>query len=93
MNQDIKTLELAKTYEAQGYFKDAFDMYVFLDTQASSQEIKAGIKRMELKLDEQKINGQNSADKNIAALFEKWVKLLVLKQRLDNFKKIKARLV
>jgi len=27
MSQELKTLELARIYESQGYYKDAFEIY------------------------------------------------------------------
>ncbi len=47
MNQDIKTLELARIYESQGYFRTAHKIYSFLDEQKTSNEIRAGLKRCE----------------------------------------------
>ena len=91
MTQDIKTLELAKIYESQGYYEDALEIYSFLNTKQTSNEIKAGLKRMEKSVEDK---GQNSLHKdNIPGLFEKWATLMFLKQRLDNFKKTKARLL
>ena len=49
MTQDIKTLELAKTYESQGYYEDALKIYSFLNDQETSTELSAGLKRMEKK--------------------------------------------
>ena len=97
MNQDIKTFELAKVYENQGYYKEAFEIYSFLNKEQTSSEIQAGLKRMEKKIKEE---GQDSDLKNsgskgekISILLEKWLNLMILKQRLINFKKIKARLL
>ncbi len=91
MTQEIKTIELAKLYESQGHHEEALDIYKTLDEQNSSAEIKAGVKRME-KLIESPGQGGSNPEKKISALFEKWLMLMVLKQRLNNFKKIKARL-
>ncbi|MBU8849454.1 MAG: hypothetical protein KOO64_07900 [Desulfobacterales bacterium] len=91
MSQDIKTLELARIYESQGYYKDAFEAYSFLDANQTSNEIKAGLKRMEKRMENE---GQKALpEENISRLFEKWLMLVILKQRLENFKKIKSRLV
>jgi len=103
MNQDIKTIELAKVYESQGYFQDALDIYTFLDGQETSSSIQAAIKRIEKRIqekgqvaDHQKENASDkmsSTDKNsVPELIEQWLMLMVLKQRLSAFKKIKARL-
>ena len=46
MSDELKTLELAKVYENQGYYEEAFEIYSFLDLKESSNEIKAGLERM-----------------------------------------------
>ncbi|WP_299982595.1 hypothetical protein [Desulfobacula sp.] len=89
MSQELKTLELAKIYESQGYYKDAFEIYSFLDTKETSNEIKAGLKRMEKRMEDK--GRKIHSEENISRLFEKWLMLMDLKQRLDNFKKIKSR--
>ncbi|MCD4677256.1 MAG: hypothetical protein K8S18_14865 [Desulfobacula sp.] len=90
MNNDLKTLELAKVYESQGYYKDALKIYSLLDANQTSNEIKDGLERMETKMKEQ--GSTLHSGENISRLFEKWLMLMVLRQRLDNFKKIKLRL-
>lgn len=90
MTQDIKTLELARVYENQGYYKDAHEIYLFLNEQGTTPEIQAGLNRMEKKMENEK--QEIYPEKKIAALFEKWLMLMVLKQRLGNFLKIKSRL-
>lgn len=50
MDQDINTLELARIYESQGYFRTAQKIYAFLDEQNTSTEIRAGLKRCEKKM-------------------------------------------
>jgi flagellin-specific chaperone FliS len=106
MSQDIKTCELAKVYENQGYYKEAFEIYSFLNTQhfntqhlnkqQALEEVQSGLKRMEKKMEEKKSDSDFkvgiSKEKKISMLLEKWLNLLILKQRLVNFKKIKARL-
>jgi len=96
MNQDMKTVELAKVYENQGYYKDALEIYSFLDKEKTSDEIKAGLKRMEKKIKEEipdsDFTKNISKEKKISMLFERWLNLVILKQRLINFKKIKSRL-
>lgn len=90
MSPDIKTLELAKVYEDQGYWEDALKIYLFLDEKMTSNENRAGIARMEKKMENQE--SKSLPEEKISKLFEKWLMLMVLKQRLDNFKKIKSRL-
>ena len=98
MSEDIKTLELAKIYESQGYFKDAFKIYSFLSSQEGSGEaksdkvlldIKEGLLRTKEKLETQE-SDSNSKD-NISRLFENWLMLMLLEKRLAVFKKIKSR--
>ncbi len=96
MNQDIKTFELAKVYENQGYYKEAFEIYSFLNKEQASHEIQAGLKRMEQKINEENqdfdLKKSKSKVEKISMLWEKWLNLMILKQRLNNFKRIKARL-
>jgi hypothetical protein len=96
MNQDIKTLELAKVYENQGYHKEAFEIYSFLNCEQDSDAVQEGLKRMEKKIEEEPnysdLQETISSKKKISLLLEKWLNLMILKQRLVNFKKIKARL-
>ena len=95
MSEDMKTVELAKVYENQGYYKDALEIYSFLDKEKTSDEIKAGLKRMEKKIKEEipdsDFTKSISKEKKISMLFERWLNLMILKQRLINFKKIKSR--
>jgi len=99
MDYDIKTLELARIYESQGYFRTAYKIYAFLDKQKSSNEIRAGLKRCDKKmtldqpLDDNAIHAQPVPEKKISALLEKWLMLMVLQRRLSTYKKIKARLI
>jgi len=90
MNNDIRTLELAKLYERQGYYKDAFETYSYLKDQKTGPEIQAGIKRMAKKMEDAGL--QTCSGENIPILFEKWLMLMVLRHRLDNFIKIRKRL-
>lgn len=90
MNPGLKTLELAKVYESQGYNEEAFEIYSFLAEKNSSNEIKAGLERLKKKINEKGSNAD--PEEKISGLFEKWLMLMVLKQRLDNFRRIKTRL-
>jgi len=96
MSEDMKTVEFAKIYENQGYYKEALEIYSFLDKEQTSDAVKAGLKRMEKKM-EDKIPDSGfkectSKEKKISMLFEKWLNLMMLKQKLINFKRIKSRL-
>lgn len=88
MTQELKTLELARIYESQGYNKDAFEIYSFLDTKETSNEIKAGLKRMEKRMEDKEQEMQS--EENISRLLKKWMTLMVLEQRLNHLKKIKS---
>ncbi len=89
MNHDLKTLEVAGIYESQGYFEEAHEIYSFLDGQETSVEVSAGLSRMKERLEDK---GKKSfAHENISRLYQEWLGLMILKQRLDNFKKIKLR--
>ena len=80
MTSNIKTLELAKLYEQQGYYKDALDIYLYLDEQNTGTEFQEGIKRLEPKITE---SGDETSEK-ISGLCEEWVRLLIMRFRLDN---------
>lgn len=91
MNQVINTLELARLYEGQGYYQDAYDMYAALDREASTNQTRAGMERMRKKIG----LSMDVADskERISKLLERWVKLVVLKHRLSKYQKIKSRLI
>ena len=106
MKEDIKTLELAKVYESQGYFEDALKIYSFLDSRESPNgdrsdkaksdevlfEIKEGLERTQKKLGKKLETEAHSFDHkdNISKLLEKWLMLMFLKKRHGVFKKIKS---
>ncbi len=97
MNQDMKkTVELAKVYENQGYYKEALEIYSFLDKEQTSDVVKEGLKRMGKKMEEEisdsDVTKNMSKGKKISVLFEKLLNLMILKQKLINFKKMKSRL-
>lgn len=87
MNEDIITLELAGMYESQGYWQEALKIYSILDSGQTSKEIKAGFMRMEKRVKD--AEQSFSSQENISQLFEKWLTLMVLQQRLDNLKKMR----
>jgi hypothetical protein len=90
MSQDIRTLELARMYERQGYYKDALEIYSHLHDQKTGKEIQAGINRMNEKLE--KAGLEPLPEEKTALNFEKWLMLLILRHRLNNFIKIRKRL-
>jgi len=90
MTQEFFTLELAKLYESQGHYRDAYEIYLGLENEHSSAQVQAGINRMEMKL---AMEPEIGPKEKTAGLLEKWLELIVLKHRLDRFKHIKSRLV
>ena len=90
MNQVINTIELAKLYEGQGYYEDAYEMYAALDRENSTNQTRAGMERMKKK--RQPLADDSGPRQKIAQLLERWVKLVVLQHRLSRFSKIKSRL-
>ena len=89
MKSEMCTLELAKLYESQGYYKDAYEMYRVLDREHSSGQTRAGIRRMETKL---AAAPEDKPEEKTARLLEQWIKMIVLKHRFTLFKQIKSRL-
>ena len=88
MNQTIKTLELAKLYESQGYFTEALEIYQALkdnDSDDAAKEVTAGLRRMEQKIRDPE--NRSRSGHRISSLLEQWLRLMILKYRLNNFKK------
>lgn len=100
MNKEFNTLDLARIYERQGYFQDAFDMYQALSTESEQtdvpemgQQINSGLKRMRSALENQAQQslGQPAIGKGIDSLMEQWLLLLMLQKRTDLIKQITSR--
>ncbi len=106
MSQEFNTLELARIYESQGYFQDAFEIYQALaaesgkaDGQEMDPEINAGLHRMESAMQNQANDMENDPgnmtgpmpEKRIEYLLEQWLIALVLEKRLNIFKQVKSR--
>lgn len=95
MTQEFTTLELAKIYQRQGYYQDAFEIYSILDAQESTAETREGLRQLESKLESEEKNmaeEEPQSEKKIYRLVEKWLRMMVLKKRLGDVKKMKARL-
>jgi len=88
MNKENGTLELARLYERQGYYQEALEIYLRLHSQKTGTEIQAGIQRMNKKIEDAGFR----SEERVFFLFEKWLMLMVLRHRLDNFIKIRKRL-
>ena len=100
MTHTIRTLELAKLYESQGHYSEAHDIYSALYAEASDSgqpmvEIRAGLERTQNTAAKKQLDGISleTSENKMAELLEKWLMLLVVQQRLENFKKIKKRLL
>ncbi len=106
MSHEFNTLELARIYETQGYFQDAFEMYQALATETGTEdgqemvpEINAGLNRMESAMQNQADPPENDLEpltgpmpeKRIEYLLEQWLIALVLEKRLKIFKQVKSR--
>ncbi len=90
----IKTIELAKIYENQGFCRKALEIYRELAAQGNdSDQVESALERLESMVEDQTCGTGSEHAEKISALLEKWLRLMVLQQRLDNFKKIKSRLV
>ncbi|MFN2357494.1 MAG: hypothetical protein ABR534_07125 [Desulfotignum sp.] len=104
MDPEYTTLELAKTYEHQGYYQDALDMYDSLNEtyQGTDQDIQAGCTRMKKLLEKAgpsvsysigqgSKTDENQMEDQLAIKMEEWLRLLILTKRLGMFKRIQAR--
>ena len=99
MNQEFVTMEMAKVYEAQGHYKDALDIYKILaEDPVSGQKAREAVSRVEAAMETPALaasSGPEPVDpdpeKRLRVLLERWLRLLILKKRLDLFQKFKAR--
>lgn len=75
MDHGYNTRELAKTYETQGYYQDALDIYTQLDEkfQGNDTDVAAACRRVETLLAE-----ENPVNRTVrlTALIENWLKLM-----------------
>ena len=98
MGHDIRTLELARLYESQGYYAQAHTIYAHLHQSAPSREISAGLNRTEKRIDT--AGRHQSGEKEVltrtnplsvpASLPEKlqdWVRLMVLEDQMGKLEK------
>ncbi len=88
MKQELKTLEVARIYESQGYYEEAKEIYSFLDDQKTSDEVRAGLKRIGERMEDK--DPASLSENKISRLYQEWLGLMILERRLDNFKKIKS---
>ena len=87
MNQELKTIEVAKIYESQGYFQEALEIYSFLNDTETSVEARSGLKRMEAKKGDALSCGP---ERPLSLLCQEWLGLVALEKRLKLFKRIQS---
>ncbi|MBU1194634.1 MAG: hypothetical protein KKE62_10960 [Proteobacteria bacterium] len=88
---DMNTLEIAQIYEKQGYAQDAHRIYAALDALESTPETRAGLNRtLDFKTVSEEIK---PGETRLRALLEEWVVLLNATYRINNYKKLKTRLL
>ena len=94
MIQDIKTIELAKIYEGQGYYKDALEIFSFIDKEQACDEAKSGLDRINKKIKarsmDTELNKETLKREKIFILFEKWFNLMILDHRLNSVQLCRA---
>lgn len=100
MDNEFNTLELAKTYEEQGYYEDAQQILDSLERQgpgtnperlALAQKVKTAMASQTIPDPGEPLPDKNDPEQRVAHLLEQWVALVVLEKRLDVFKKIQSR--
>ncbi len=97
MTDEFKTVELARVYESQGWHKEALDIYQYLAAKAEDTALKSDMSqaclRITAALEAAPAKNQASGvpENRMEDLLEQWVKLLILKKRLEMFEKIRAR--
>jgi hypothetical protein len=84
MNQDFNTLELARIYESQGYYQDAFKIYKHLSKTDNGNDVKSGLNRMEKK---RFTNGNFSGlEFKVSGLLKDYFSLIGLESKFDTVK-------
>ena len=84
MEQKYHTLELARLYENQGYYRQAYENYSsLLAEDENNVELSKAVQRMKSKL-----KNLDNGEKIIEKLFEEWISLLILKKKLAMFETI-----
>ncbi len=86
MNKEFDTLELARIYESQGYFNEAFEMYKSLSKTNSGNEIKSALTRMEKRRNP--VEEKADSESRIHDLLKEYLGLIILKNRLNTINNI-----
>lgn len=105
MDHEYNTLSLAKAYESQGYYQDAKNIYDRLNekSQRKDTDIQAACTRMKKSLEnagpsrvmhteQNRSTDIKQGDARVAQHLEEWIRLLIVKKRLNLFKRIQARM-
>ncbi len=105
MKEKIITKELAKLYEKQGYLEDSLECYLKLYEQTKEQEFADAIEKIKNKINPREVK-ENKADltwqkpvedfekkksNKAVTLFEEWLNMLVLENKIQNFKKVQLK--
>ncbi|OQY00748.1 MAG: hypothetical protein B6I26_06975 [Desulfobacteraceae bacterium 4572_130] len=78
------TVELAKLYEKQGYFKQAITCYsAVFKKDKKNKTLFNNIKRLEILI---KKNEKSCMERKLKKLFKEWIELLFLEKRTKNLK-------
>ncbi len=83
MNREFNTLELARIYESQGYYEDAFEMYQHLSLTDNSNEINSALRRMEKRLAK---SDDSISRKKVTKLLKEYFSMLALDAKFDRYK-------
>lgn len=94
MSPEYRTKALAEVYESQGHLQDALDIYRELDRESNGggDGLQEACRRLEAALATSATETPAGTAHRTAHLLEQWLKLLTLEKRLEQFKKIRARL-
>lgn len=106
MKEKIITKELAKLYEKQGYLEDSLTCYLSLYEQTKEQEFADAIEKIKNKINPNEtqdnktdVTWQKPSDdfkekektNRALTLFEEWLNMIVLENKIQNFKKVQAK--
>ncbi len=102
MNHKPVSKELAKLYEKQGYLEEALACYLSLYEQTKDKDFVKAIESLKNKITpSDKESGllvekpldetdKNNLSSKTITLFEQWLDMLVLKKKIQNYKKIQT---
>ncbi len=90
MKKSYHSRELAGLYEKQGYYEDALGHLQALYRENEEPHIAEAIARIKQKIAS---SGSEVKRAEVAGLIERWLRLIILQQRLKNYKGLKNRVV